>query len=270
MIHLLSHRPYIRCRRHLTTSLPRALSSLVGEHVSSSAKSLPPGFNGSIANLETFQLPEKVCGSPSDWALGGALIDTWRREGVLQFARSAAQLKAYEDANAASREFFARPYSEKISFLNDSSYSGYTASGEEVTNGVADYPEIFTVYNDISSTDLAARRQWPCHGPCPWPNATMKKAMERYMAHQAKTGKIVIALMELGLGIPTGSLAKYTANGWDHLRVLRFPARDRTNGKGKDGRGIGSHTDYGLLVIGQQDGVGGRLLLIFTVEDTQD
>jgi len=32
-----------------------------------------------------------------------------------------------------------------------------------------------------------------------------------------------------------------------------------TNGKGKEGRGIGSHTDYGLLVIAAQDDVGGEL-----------
>jgi isopenicillin N synthase-like dioxygenase len=32
---------------------------------------------------------------------------------------------------------------------------------------------------------------------------------------------------------------------------------DRVNGKGQAGRGIGSHTDYGLLVIAGQDDVGG-------------
>jgi isopenicillin N synthase-like dioxygenase len=35
-----------------------------------------------------------------------------------------------------------------------------------------------------------------------------------------------------------------------------------TNGRGKDGRGIGSHTDYGLLVIAAQDEVGGKILVI--------
>lgn len=41
-------------------------------------------------------------------------------------------------------------------------------------------------------------------------------------------------------------------------KVHRFPAVNATNGKGKDGRGIGSHTDYGLLVIAAQDDVGGQ------------
>jgi hypothetical protein len=41
--------------------------------------------------------------------------------------------------------------------------------------------------------------------------------------------------------------------------MFRFPQTTKTNGKGKDGRGIGSHTDYGLLVIAAQDDVGGEV-----------
>lgn len=40
----------------------------------------------------------------------------------------------------------------------------------------------------------------------------------------------------------------------------RFPQADKVNGKGKAGRGIGSHTDYGLLVIAGQDDVGGLFI----------
>ncbi len=46
---------------------------------------------------------------------------------------------------------------------------------------------------------------------------------------------------------------------------FRFPARNATNGKGKEGRGIGSHTDYGLLVISAQDDVGGWFTLSWSV-----
>lgn len=238
-------------------SWSRAFGALATKSSPSTSAAPPPGFNASVANLETFQLPEKISGSASDWGLASALIDAWRRKGVVQFALSSAQLQAYKDANAASHEFFNQPFSEKSTCLNGTSYSGYTASGEEVTDGIADYSEIFTVYKDSISADAASKQKWPCHGPCPWPSKTMKNAMERYMDHQGKNGQKVISLIELGLGIPTGSLAKYTADGWHHLRVLRFPPRDCTNGKGKEGRGIGSHTDYGLLVIGQQDEVGG-------------
>ena len=42
------------------------------------------------------------------------------------------------------------------------------------------------------------------------------------------------------------------------LLTTRFPPQNATNGKGKAGRGIGPHTDYGLLVIAAQDQVGGE------------
>lgn len=41
--------------------------------------------------------------------------------------------------------------------------------------------------------------------------------------------------------------------------TFRFPQNNKTNGRGKEGRGIGSHTDYGLLVIAGQDEVGGEV-----------
>lgn len=45
--------------------------------------------------------------------------------------------------------------------------------------------------------------------------------------------------------------------------LFSFPKINATNGKGKEGRGIGSHTDYGLLVIAAQDDVGGKLTSLF-------
>lgn len=44
--------------------------------------------------------------------------------------------------------------------------------------------------------------------------------------------------------------------------TFRFPQNNKSNGKGKDGRGIGSHTDYGLLVIVAQDEVGGEIPVV--------
>ena len=65
----------------------------------------------------------------------------------------------------------------------------------------------------------------------------------------------------LGLGLKDpDALFNLTEDGWHHMRILRFPHVDKTNGKGKQGRGIGSHTDYGLLVIAGQDDVGGLFI----------
>ncbi|PON25774.1 2-oxoglutarate-dependent ethylene/succinate-forming enzyme [Trichoderma gamsii] len=242
--------------RHLITKTRAASTSAVTAHAAAT-HSLPPGFTAKIGQLETFTLPEKVSGSVSDKAIADAMIGAWRRDGILQIGMSKAQQRLYQAANAASRRFFSRPRPQKQACVDDMSYSGYIASGEEITDGVADYSEIFTVTKDLPHTDQRVAQGWPCHGPCPWADQSMKNAMNSYMVDLAISGEKLLQLIEMGLDVPTGSLTRYTDDGWHHMRVLRFPHKDRTNGKGKKGRGIGSHTDYGLLVIAAQDEVGG-------------
>ncbi|KAL1840663.1 hypothetical protein VTJ49DRAFT_213 [Mycothermus thermophilus] len=229
--------------------------------------SIPPGHRADVAALPTFLLPSNVTGSAHDRSLGRALVAQWQREGIIQIAMTNTQRQLWKDALAANRAFFARPHVEKAPCVDPLSYAGYIASGEEVTAGIADYSEIFTVTKDLPPEDPRVRARWPCHGPCPWPKGvdqatglTMKEAITRYTDNLGQQGENLLGLIELGLGVQPGSLRKYTRDGWHHTRVLRFPARNATNSKGKEGRGIGSHTDYGLLVIAGQDDVGGLFI----------
>ncbi|KAK0715895.1 2-oxoglutarate-dependent ethylene/succinate-forming enzyme [Lasiosphaeris hirsuta] len=223
-------------------------------------ETMPPGFKAEVAQLDTFKLPEHATGSLSNRRLGRALVDAWRRDGIIQIAMSDAQRELWEDAKAASHRFFREPHGEKAACVDSQSYAGYIASGEEVTDGIADYSEIFTITKDLGPSDPRVRARWPCHGSCPWPNINMKEPMARYNEDLGIQGEKLLQLAELGLGVSPGSLTRYTRDGWHHTRVLRFPPRNATNGKGKEGRGIGSHTDYGLLVISTQDEVGGLFI----------
>jgi len=170
------------------------------------------------------------------------------------------QTKVYKNAENQSKAFFDKPHEEKAACVDSQSYAGYIASGEEITDGVADYSEIFTITKDLPATETRVQEKWPCHGPCPWPNDKMKTSMKTYMDYLGKSGEKLLSLIELGLEVPQQALTRYTEDGWHHMRVLRFPPTDKTNGKGKTGRGIGSHTDYGLLVIAAQDDVGGLFI----------
>ncbi|KAK0722063.1 putative ethylene-forming enzyme [Lasiosphaeria miniovina] len=221
------------------------------------AKTMPPGFKAQVANLDTFKLPERVTGTAGDVKLGQALVRAWRQDGIVQIAMSDKHMSLWQDAKLASRQFFRKQHSEKAVCVDSQSYAGYIASGEEVTDGIADYSEIFTITRDLDPSDPRVRAKWPCHGPCPWPDVDMKEPMVRYNESLGAEGERLLQLAELGLGVSPGSLTRYTRDGWHHTRVLRFPPRNATNGKGKEGRGIGSHTDYGLLVISAQDDVGG-------------
>lgn len=206
-----------------------------------------------MTDLRTFHLPDHITGSRADLDLARALIDAWRADGIFQVASTEAQHARTEQAFAASRRFFALSMEEKAACISDLTYAGYIASGEEVTAGEADYSEIFTVCPDIPLRDPRVRAQWPCHGPVPWPDAAYAHSMRAFMGDLGDIGERLLKLTALGLGLPDlDTLTDLTRDGWHHMRVLRFPKKTE-----KTARGIGAHTDYGLLVIAAQDDVGG-------------
>lgn len=206
-----------------------------------------------MTELQTFVLPPTVDGSDVDKELGQALIAAWQDDGIFQIQATPEEEAVTERALEASRGFFGRPFKEKAGHVSDLTYSGYVASGEEETAGEKDGSEIFTVCPDIPEDDVRVIDKWPCHGPAPWPSEQYADAMKSYMGAVGDIGERLLRLVALGLGLDDmDHFTKLTADGWHHMRVLRFPRADATSE-----RGIGSHTDYGLLVIAVQDDVGG-------------
>ncbi|KAI1000636.1 2-oxoglutarate-dependent ethylene/succinate-forming enzyme [Podosphaera aphanis] len=226
--------------------------------ISNSKKIMPPHHKASIGHLKTFTLPTRIEGNADDHAMAKSMIDEWRQTGIFQIKIPEAQRELLRDCFKVSQQFFSAPYAEKAKLVDDQSFAGYIASGEELTDGIADYSEIFTVTKDLPISDSRVKNAWPCHGPCPWPNALFQNKISQLISHLGESGEKLLKLTALGLGLrDPDTLVKLTEDGWHHMRVLRFPHVDMTNGKGKTGRGIGSHTDYGLLVIAAQDDVGG-------------
>ncbi|EKV19239.1 2-oxoglutarate-dependent ethylene/succinate-forming enzyme [Penicillium digitatum PHI26] len=221
---------------------------------------MPPNYVARVGQLKTFTLPETATGSPSDVELGKAMINAWREDGILQVSMSPRQQALFENASAASKRFFAMPPNQKAACVDTQSYAGYIASGEEITDGIADYSEIFTVTKDLPLDEPRVEAKWPCHGPCPWPDVDMRTPIQQYMDSLGKSGETLLQMIEYGLSLHPDTLTSLTKDGWHHLRILRFPQNNKTNGRGKKGRGIGSHTDYGLLVIAAQDEVGGLFI----------
>ncbi|KAJ5173895.1 uncharacterized protein N7500_001826 [Penicillium coprophilum] len=215
---------------------------------SDSGSTMPPNYVAHVGQLKTFTLPETAVGSPGDIQMGKDMINAWREDAL------------FNKAFAASKQFFAKPPKQKAVCVDTQSYAGYIASGEEITDGIADYSEIFTVTKDLPLDEPRVEAKWPCHGPCPWPDIDMKAPIQQYMDSLGDSGETLLKMIEYGLSLDPGTLTSLTKDGWHHLRTLRFPQNNNTNGRGKDGRGIGSHTDYGLLVIAAQDDVGGLFI----------
>jgi isopenicillin N synthase-like dioxygenase len=205
-----------------------------------------------MSSLRTFSIPLKIVGSTRDRQLARQLIRAWRTDGIFQVATDDAMTFATERAFNASRRFFRGSMVSKSRCVSDLSYSGYVASGEEVTAGEADMSEIFTVCKDVPLDDSRVRAGWPCHGPAPWPDAEYRDSMSCFMSGAGMLGESLLKLVALGLDLPITALTELTHDGWHHMRVLRFPTASS-----QSARGIGAHTDYGLLVIAAQDDVGG-------------
>ncbi|MGF1513958.1 MAG: 2-oxoglutarate and iron-dependent oxygenase domain-containing protein [Elainellaceae cyanobacterium] len=206
-----------------------------------------------MTELQTFQLPNTVTEAQADAGLAQGIIQAWRSDGIFQVAMNDTQHQKCARAMASSKRFVQKPLEFKSQCVSDLTYSGYIASGEEITAGEADYSEIFTVCPDFPLSDMRVQANWPCHGPAPWPDEEYSQSMKGYMAEVGLVGEKLLALVALGLGLDEPeALTSLTKDGWHHMRVLRFPALSH-----KPRRGIGAHTDYGLLVIAAQDDVGG-------------
>ena len=202
--------------------MQRGLATANGPSLRECAATMPPNFEAKVGQLETFLLPESVTGTPGDYKMGKALIDAWRRDGILQIQMQPNQANLANDAFHASKRFFNKPSDEKASCVDSQSFSGYIASGEELTDGIRDYSEIFTVTKDLDLSEPRVKNKWPCHGPVPWPDIEMKEPVQDYMDSLGSSGEKLLQLIELGLDLPFTSLTKYVQDGWHHMRVLRF------------------------------------------------
>jgi isopenicillin N synthase-like dioxygenase len=182
---------------------------------------MPPGHPASVGHLRTFNLPETISGSPSDRQLGKEMIDTWRKNGIFQISMTPIQEDVCDDALAESKSFFKQSHEWKARHVDSQSFAGYIASGEELTDGIADYSEIFTVTKDLPESDSRVQAKWPCHGPCPWPGQGYKAAMEDLMNQLGENGEKLLKLAALGLGLSRDTLTQLTDDGWHHMRILR-------------------------------------------------
>lgn len=205
-----------------------------------------------MTDLQTFKLPDTVTGLTADISLGVKLIHAWQTDGIFQIETEEEQDYKTQAAITASKDFFKKKMEFKSSRISDLTYSGYIASREEVTAGKADYSEIFTICKDLPETDPHVEAGWPCHGPVPWPDDTYRISMKAFMDELGLAGEKLLKLTALGLKLPITTFTDLTRDGWHHMRVLRFPTSTS-----ESSRGIGAHTDYGLLVIAAQDDVGG-------------
>jgi isopenicillin N synthase-like dioxygenase len=175
---------------------------------------------------------------------------------------------AAEDADrilALTRRFFALPESERrsIAMVNSPHFRGYTALGNELTQGRPDWRE---------EVDIGAERPprrtpdgppyWRLQGPNQWPEALpeLRPAMLDWIERLRRVAADLAEALAESLGLSRDYFAD-AFNPDPHLllKLIRYPGRADEH----DRQGVGAHRDSGFLTLVLQDDCGGSGLQFF-------
>lgn len=133
-------------------------------------------------------------------------------------------------------------------------WRGYFPLGGELTSGRPDLKEGLYFGEELSEDDERVRSGKPLHGRNVFPELPgFREAVLDYMS--ALTGLGHRLMTSIGRGLRLGDnyfVDRYTGSPTTLFRIFNYPA-SRT----VDDRGVGEHTDYGLITLLYQDEVGG-------------
>jgi isopenicillin N synthase-like dioxygenase len=136
-------------------------------------------------------------------------------------------------------------------------WRGYFPVGGELTSGRPDLKEGLYFGEELAEEDVRVRAGTPLHGRNIFPDLPgFRDAVLDYM--RALTGLGHKLMTSIGRGLRVGDsyfVDRYTGNPTTLFRIFHYPAAQL--GTNPDTRGVGEHTDYGLLTLLYQDDVGG-------------
>ena len=136
-------------------------------------------------------------------------------------------------------------------------WRGYFPIGGELTSGRPDLKEGLYFGEELTEDDARVRSGWPLHGRNLFPDLPgFRDAVLDYQ--RALTGLSHKLMASIGRGLRLGDsyfVDHYTGNPTPLFRIFNYPAAHAN--ADVDARGVGEHTDYGLLTVLYQDEVGG-------------
>ncbi|MBS1960635.1 MAG: isopenicillin N synthase family oxygenase [Bdellovibrionales bacterium] len=160
-----------------------------------------------------------------------------------------------------SREFFARPESEKLAIAMKNggrAWRGYFPVGGELTSGRPDLKEGLYFGTELGPDDPRVRAGLSMHGANLFPAVPgFRETVLAYQVALTALGHRVVGLVAESLGLPEAYFAeRYTADPIALFRIFHYPAVTPENARTHPW-GVGEHTDYGLLTLLKQDDCGG-------------
>lgn len=160
-----------------------------------------------------------------------------------------------------AHDFFALPVEQKLAIENTYSphFRGYTRMGGELTQGATDWREQIDIGAERDAVPLVdgVPDYWALEGPNLWP-AELPALREVSTEWMDRLGEISVTLLRSwaeALGAPADTFDEaFAGNASPHLKIARYPGRERTEGT----QGVGAHKDLGVLtLLYVEDGKGG-------------
>ncbi|AQK42235.1 Probable 2-oxoglutarate-dependent dioxygenase At3g50210 [Zea mays] len=156
-----------------------------------------------------------------------------------------------------SHKFFQLPHEEKmkIKMTRQSGYRGYQKLGENVTKEKRDMHEAVNCltpiapgkYGDLGKT-LEGDNLWPEYP------SNLKVVLENYISLVKDLSRKIMRGIALALGGPADAFERGIAGDpyWA-LRLVSYPVSSSDEKRTDDTGMMGSHTDYGLVTLVNQD-----------------
>jgi polar amino acid transport system ATP-binding protein len=161
-----------------------------------------------------------------------------------------------------ARQFFALEHAEKMQIhmsRGGRAWRGYFPVGGELTSGQPDLKEGLYFGSELDDSDPRVQAGLPMHGRNLFPDQPpLRATVLEYMSALESVGQRVLSLMAEGLQLDGDYFRReLTGEPTVLFRIFRYPPDQA----GRDGWGVGAHTDYGLLTLLEQDAVGGLQVL---------
>jgi len=156
-----------------------------------------------------------------------------------------------------SRSFFEQSAEQKHRIhmsRGGRAWRGYFPVGGELTSGRPDLKEGLYFGEELGEDDERVRSGKPLHGRNVFPELPgFRESVLDYMS--ALTGLGHRLMTSIGRGLRLGDnyfVDRYTGSPTTLFRIFNYPSASVA-----DARGVGEHTDYGLLTLLYQDEIGG-------------
>lgn len=209
--------------------------------------------------LPLIDLDHLRCGQTDDRvAVGRQIRRASETVGFFYVGNHGITDEAITEALSAARRFFARPEDEKRAVGVDGRHRGYLGFGAARMEGAAaaDLKEsyAFGVERTVPAPDDPAAQ---LIGPNQWPSEPPEFAGVVYdlFLSMVAAGRTLLSGIALALDLPAAFFEPAVTDPLARGSLIHYPPRPAASTTTQFG--VGAHTDFGLVTLLWQDGVGG-------------